>query len=215
MGKPDDVETTEWGGKVWRRYPSSEHLSNRRYFQRGAADRPIWLHRAIWASVHGPIPKGHHIHHVDGDTGNNTVENLECLTPKQHAEHHVWSDERRSRNREHLEGIRHLTKSWHASEEGLRVHRRIGAMAYNGFISTPKPCAQCGSEFSPRALGNRDRFCSNNCKSSWRRASGLDDVDRECAICGCLFRCSRYSRSKTCSRSCGNRARGRTMRARV
>lgn len=214
MGKPDDVETVEWGGKTWRRYPSSEHASNRRYFSRGTADRPIWLHRAVWASVHGPIPAGHHIHHIDEDTANNDASNLRCLTPQQHADEHPWSAERTERQAVHLDGIRHLTKAWHASDEGRAVHRRIGGLAYANFTPEPKPCEHCGTVFEPRAIGNRDRFCSNKCKSADRRASGVDDVQRTCA-CGTVFVVSKYSKQQSCSRSCAMRARGRTMRASV
>jgi len=214
MGKPDDVETVEWGGKVWRRYPSSEHTSSRVYFSRGTADRPIWLHRAVWASVHGPIPAGHHLHHIDENTANNDVGNLECLTPQQHADMHPWSDERRARGAALLERIRPLAKAWHASPDGLDFHRRIGGLSYAGFTPTSKPCEQCGASFEPGAIGNRDRFCSNKCKAAHRRASGVDDVTRVCA-CGASFSVNRYAKQSACSRSCGNRARGRTIRARV
>jgi hypothetical protein len=214
MGKPDDVEIIEWSGKRWRRYPSSEHTSNRTYFSRGTADRPIWLHRAVWADAHGPIPAGHHIHHIDGNPANNAVDNLQCLTPQQHADMHPWSDERRAQQSVLLDRIRPLTKTWHASPEGLEAHRRIGAMAYDNFIPEPKPCDQCGATFEPKALGNRDRFCSNRCKSAFRRASGVDNVTRTCA-CGASFTVNRYSKQTACSRSCGGRQRGRTLRTRV
>ena len=210
-----NVERVEWGGFVWRRYPDSEHASNRNYFQRMSGKRPVWLHRAVWASVHGPIPSDHHIHHIDGNPGNNDVANLECLTPQQHADEHEWSDERRERQRVLLDSIRHLTKEWHASAEGREEHRRIGALAYRDFSPEPKPCAQCGTVFEPGAIGNRDLFCSNKCKSANRRASGVDNVERVCCVCGEQFSANRYSKVKTCSRSCGASARARTMRAGV
>ena len=36
------------------------------------------LHRAVWEYFHGPIPKGYHIHHMDGNRANNNIENLAC-----------------------------------------------------------------------------------------------------------------------------------------
>ena len=38
-----------------------------------------FLHRAIWESANGPIPVGHHIHHLDGDPSNNVLGNLAML----------------------------------------------------------------------------------------------------------------------------------------
>ena len=162
-------------------------------------------------------PRGINImpNRVHSQPTHNSISNLQCLTPQQHADRHPWSTERIAKQAEHLESIRPLTKAWHASAEGRAVHRRIGSLAYANFKPEPKPCEQCGCVFEPGAVGNRDRFCSNNCKSAHRRASGVDDVDKQCDICGCTFRSNRYRKSKTCSRSCGARARGRTMRAGV
>ena len=41
-------------------------------------------HRLVWEGVFGSIPKGFDIHHVDGNTHNNNIENLECIS---HADH--------------------------------------------------------------------------------------------------------------------------------
>jgi endogenous inhibitor of DNA gyrase (YacG/DUF329 family) len=73
-----------------------------------------------------------------------------------------------------------------------------------------KICVQCGTEYEVTPTGT-SRFCSNKCKSAWRRASGLDDEDRKCPICKKIFRVNKYSNTKTCSRSCGDYLRGRTI----
>ena len=164
------VEIVEWNGTRYRRYPDSIHASNKTYFQRSKSNGTSWLHRDVWAHEHGPIPKGWHIHHIDGDTANNDISNLECVCPKEHAKRHKWSDERKQRQEIHLANIRELTKAWHASDEGRKKHQEIGALAYAAFVSRPKPCEQCGVFFSPNQMGNRDKFCSNKCKSAWRRA---------------------------------------------
>jgi hypothetical protein len=44
----------------------------------------IMEHRLVWEAVNGPVPEGYDIHHIDGDTYNNDINNLECLT---HADH--------------------------------------------------------------------------------------------------------------------------------
>lgn len=206
------VETTKWNGKIYRRYPNSKNISDRRYFQRMGKNRPSRLHRDVWEHTHGPIPEEHHIHHIDGDTSNNDISNLECVSPAEHAKRHAWSDERRERHKKHLDRIRHKTKAWHASPEGIAKHREIGAMAYKNFVPTPKPCEHCEAIFSPKAIGNKDRFCSNSCKSAWRRASGVDDECRRCINCGEQYTCNKYSRKKSCSRACAGSYRSRKGR---
>lgn len=207
-----DVEIVEWNGKHWRRYPGSRNRTDRVYYKRGNK----FLHREVWILANGPIPKGHHIHHADENPGNNDLGNLRCVSPKQHsAEFHRWSDERIAKSRDHLASIRHLTKPWHASAEGLAKHREVGALAYRNFKPEAKHCEQCRQEFLPKKIGNTDRFCGNACKSAWRRSAGLDDVERTCPECGKQFMRNKYSRAAACSRSCGNRHRGRTIKARV
>lgn len=38
------------------------------------------VHRLVWSGFHGPIPTGLVINHMDGDPGNNRLENLEAIT---------------------------------------------------------------------------------------------------------------------------------------
>lgn len=61
-------------------------------------------HRLVWESVFGEIPKYHDIHHKDGDTYNNSIDNLECLHHDDHAtitaleqpnNHQVWGPDGR------------------------------------------------------------------------------------------------------------------------
>jgi hypothetical protein len=46
------------------------------------------LHRLIFEEVHGPIPKGCDIHHIDEDKLNNRIENLELKEHRLHVGHH-------------------------------------------------------------------------------------------------------------------------------
>jgi len=39
------------------------------------------LHRVVWETFVGKIPKGTHVNHVDGVKGNCRLSNLECVTP--------------------------------------------------------------------------------------------------------------------------------------
>jgi len=213
-----------FNGVKFRRYPESERDSDRRYYTPGIADRQRGvrrLHEEVWMAHNGPIPEGHHVHHKDHDHLNNDPSNLEALTEEEHHAHHT--EERRAsgfytrpEQLEHLERIRPLAAPWHGSPEGLEWHRQHGKDvwaarpitkdAWEGREPAPRVCDQCGNEYWTRAMQD-GRFCSNNCKSAWRRAAGVDDEDRNCARCGTVFRINRYSRTRNCSRSCGsNRA---------
>jgi ribonucleotide reductase alpha subunit len=42
-------------------------------------------HRLIWEGIFGKIPQNHDIHHINGNTHDNTIENLQCLPHQEHA----------------------------------------------------------------------------------------------------------------------------------
>lgn len=62
------------------------------YYRRTDGDR-TWLHQDVWRFYRGEIPSGHHIHHKDKNKQNNSIENLECLLPEDHARIHHFPSE--------------------------------------------------------------------------------------------------------------------------
>lgn len=52
----------------------------------------MFEHHVIWLAFHRltSIPKGCHIHHIDGDKGNNAISNLVCLTAQEHLIIHAF-----------------------------------------------------------------------------------------------------------------------------
>lgn len=120
----------KWRGKWWGRNPQG-------YFRH--AKGPL-LHRAIWEAHRGAIPKKFHVHHIDGDPGNNTLENLALLSAKEHTAAHpargfrVWTPERRGESKRRV---------WAARE--------------------PKPskCEVCGVEYE--SVGMRRKYCGRKC----------------------------------------------------
>ncbi len=49
-----------------------------------------FIHRAIWESVHGPIPSGYVVHHIDHDKANNSIENLTLMLHGEHSSYHKF-----------------------------------------------------------------------------------------------------------------------------
>ncbi len=69
------------GGKKYAKKPSGYY---------GATDRSRTLmHRDVWASKNGEIPAGHQIHHMDGNRGNNSLENLLLVDAADHSRRHM------------------------------------------------------------------------------------------------------------------------------
>ncbi len=45
-------------------------------------------YKKIYEKEYGRIPKGYHIHHIDGNPFNNSIENLSCISPEDHKKIH-------------------------------------------------------------------------------------------------------------------------------
>lgn len=195
------VETVVYKGMIFRRYPESKRRSDRVYFKRTIGYKAVFLHRLVYEDNFGPIPNGMHVHHKDGNTGNNSPDNLELLTPKQHAREHI-TEERIEFWRKNLdEKARHKAAEWHSDPANREFHVKIGHLSWQSFEPTESKCMYCGSLFLNNRRGET-KFCSNKCKSAARRKSGIDDVERVCKWCHGKFVVNKYSKQIFCCRSC-------------
>ncbi|HXI14811.1 MAG TPA: HNH endonuclease signature motif containing protein [Chloroflexota bacterium] len=205
-------EIISFNGITFRRYPDSKNGSDRVYFTSHAGHRRRGvgrLHEEIWKAANGPIPPEHHIHHRDHNPLNNELDNLDCLPAAEHRALH--GNERRGKSepwhKDALARARAKAAEWHASDAGRAWHSEHGKRTWQGRQPHARICDQCAREFQCITLRDSDRFCSNVCRSQWRRASGVDDEDRICAACGTVFRINRYYKARCCSRTCAQRLR--------
>lgn len=188
-----------------------EHFSRKFYQDKKtgywiSTDYPrIRAHQWVWLSIHKIIPKGYHIHHVNDDKSDNRIDNLELIKAGRHMSIHMQKPERKEQSRKLVEKIRPLTKAWHASEEGREWHKAHGILGWLARESIKITCKQCGKEAETKTY--HQEFCSNACKSAWRRSAKLDNVSRKCPICYKDFSCNKYSKTKTCSKSCSAKFR--------
>jgi len=163
------------------------------------------LHVYIYELINGKIFKGHEVHHKDFDKSNNDIVNLICMTGKEHRRLH---GKIKMSNPEFLKKFQEKgmesAKEWHKSEDGHKWHKQHYIFTKDALHKTDTfICENCGNEYTAEITGN-NRFCSNKCKSSFRRKSGIDNESRICKHCGKTFTANKYSKTKACSKSCAH-----------
>lgn len=162
-----------------------------------------YLHRQMWFDVHGKVPTGYHVHHLNHNSLDNRIENLGLI--ERHAHARLHSRKRVKENPEFFQrmqqaGILQAPK-WHASPEGIEWHKRNAAKCNFGHhIYGEHKCESCGKEFIAKSW--QSRFCSNNCKSQWRRNAGLDNIVKQCKTCGKDFQANKYQYAIVNCQSC-------------
>jgi hypothetical protein len=190
------VPAFRFNGRVYRKHDGG------RYYTTGRRK----LHRDVWEYFNGPIPQGYQIHHKDFDTDNNSVDNLVCVSIKEHHKIHKEHDQENGtaeRRRQHFNDIRPLASEWHRSEEGREWHSQHARKQERKDIK--KVCVVCGKEYTTKNPSSK--YCSNRCNAKSRRQSGIDNETRICAVCGQPFETNKYGKQQYCSVSCGSKHR--------
>lgn len=187
-----------------------QEFRGKRYYRCGSYFRANGklLHRDVWAFNNDwrGVPDGFDVHHKDRDTSNNSNANLEAMETSLHAAMH-----HKGHRRVPVAAIA-AAPAWHASEDGREWHKQHhqehgAAMYRDGDFR----CDWCGIEFRTR-ITMHNRFCSPNCKTKSRKASGVDNEERACVVCGERFVANRYSTKKTCSLRCASTLSGSVRR---
>lgn len=62
-------------------------MTNSGYLQFGLDNKNVYVHRIVYETFVGVIPKGYDINHIDGNKLNNNVSNLEAVTRSENQKH--------------------------------------------------------------------------------------------------------------------------------
>jgi hypothetical protein len=144
-----------------------------------------YLHREIWKFYNGEIPKDCHIHHVDGNRENNSIENLKCTKKTKHLSEHSkqnWKNkEYRNKQITHLDKIRPKTTEWHRSEEGRTWHSIHGQLVWDNMEKVEKICQNCGKTyFTYKSKEKQSKFCNSLCKEKHGRIKRKELQNNTC-----------------------------------
>ena len=157
------------------------------------------LHRYVWEKEVGTIPKGFHVHHLNGDKSDNRIENLALMNGTGHLRMHMQEADRKEKARASIKKAVLAAPAWHCSEAGKAWHSEHAKGIKP--VRIEKVCEVCGKIF----MGTKpQRFCTNACKAKYRRDNKLDDTEHICEVCGKLFRSNRFKVQKYCSRECAS-----------
>lgn len=207
-------EKIQLDGISFYRHPESKRRAERHYFRSKPNGGERHLHRYIYAKNHGPIPPGCHIHHKDGNSLNNELKNLICLTASDHNKEHAEDESRKqllARNSEKMTARWKAEQEWRkTTPEGqdfaAEVVQKMQAgqkLARGKFTIT---CEQCGKEkqMSGTREGNAPRFCGKPCRlAAWKIENGYAHHEREfqCEHCG-KSGVTKKALKRFCSRKC-------------
>lgn len=159
------------------------------------------LHIYIWEKANGKVPNGYQIHHKDGNKDNNELDNLQLLTRSEHMKLHINEKDKEWLKKNLNEKARPKAIEWHKSEKAKEWHKKHYEEIKNKMhILKEYSCQTCGRKYKSTQVNSK--FCSNACKSKWRRKNGVDLIMNNCVICGKEFKTNKYRPSKTCGKKC-------------
>lgn len=185
---------------IYRNYTFIKH-HKQPYYYGTVKQKTKSLHRYMYECEIGPIPEGYHIHHKDDNPYNNTIDNFEIKTEFDHLSYHGKKGDR-EKLLKLAEIGREFAKEWHGTEEGIAWHKQhyedFKLKMHEKIIRNCSNCNQLTS--TTRKSGNA--FCSNKCKSQWRRRNKPDKKKVNCLKCGKEFETLKYLPNSYCSKEC-------------
>jgi ribonucleotide reductase alpha subunit len=112
-------------------------------------------HRMIWECINGEISKGNVIHHIDGNTLNNNIDNLQEMAHSSHSSHHMTQHN----------PMHHLKDSKQYSENMSKIMSGEGNPSFGG--TTNEQLLQIGINFAkelnrPFNTKEFEKYCEEN-----------------------------------------------------
>lgn len=208
----ENGDLATFNGAYFRRDKKTGYYLSTKKIKRG---KRVRLHIYVWETINGPLPTGWHVHHIDFDKSNNEPENLAAMPEFDHLSLHAQMKDKDTQ-REVMRAAATKAPRWHRSQEGRAWHKEHGRESWKEREAVEYECTWCGKKYQTRHRYKEgtNHFCSNNCRSAFRRASHVDDEDRRCAVCGSIFRVNKYSKMDRCQacRRQENKASGKSGR---
>ena len=194
-GRPNNKHKQTYNGRTFTLHSGEKYLNS----------GPDRMHRYVWECENNKqVPKGFHVHHVNGNCTDNRIENLELIEAFKHLSNHA--KKRFKENKEWADKFikcgQEAAKVWHGSEDGIKWHKEHAKkMGFGNLTFGQVKCELCKEEFTAKVF--KQKYCSKKCKAKSRRLSGVDDVQRECCVCKKEYTTNKYRKNKCCSRKCG------------
>jgi hypothetical protein len=164
------------------------------------------LHVAVW-EYHNKmnVPKGCHVHHIDGNTLNNDISNLEILTHSEHARRHPVKDKEKWNKQ--LAEARIKATEWHRSKQGREWHKEHYHNSLGKAEVLEHNCKNCGKKIMSRK--KTVLYCSDECGEKYRGKTGRYKYQGICTVCGGTFEKTKRKKSapnsSTCSKACSSK----------
>jgi len=170
MNDPEVLSPTKqrWDGATW-------YLCGFYFSMLKSRNHRVALHRSVWERAHGPIPDGHHVHHINGDRADNRLDNLQVLACDEHLRMHMTPERREAARQNMIENVMPKAAAWHSTDAGRAWHSQNGRNVWVDRPYRTVTCEMCGASFQTRASEKQPRYtCSNNCKQRRYRAHNLE-----------------------------------------
>jgi hypothetical protein len=130
----------------------------------------IYSHRKVWTLANGEIPDGYVIHHINGDSKDNRLENLAMMTKEAH---HAFHDKDRIGNPDSLVKYYKTHDVWnkgikYGETDGYRKSNETRKRNYDQFCSDVFYIYE-GSGISPRQFAIENGLCCRQIYSIIKR----------------------------------------------
>ena len=143
------------------------------YFRHSVKGTTILMHRYVWEFYNCKIPKGYHVHHIDGNKANNDISNLQLIKGTEHWELHgklLTEEEREWKRQNMINNAIPKAADWHKSEEGKKWHAQQALTRKDNRSHRLCICEECETAFVIFSNKNR-KYCCGACKArAFRRA---------------------------------------------